>query len=69
MRHTTPIEVIVHYPKTAAGKAELSRRVGEVHADMANYKLQRMNIPAAQKLQLLDAVVDTVRTRQRTREY
>lgn len=61
MRHTEPIALTVHYPETAAGKAELARRIGEIHADMVNYKLQHMNIPATQKLQLLDAVVETVK--------
>lgn len=63
MQHRAPIELIVHYPATAAGKAKLSQQVGQIHADMINYRLRHMNIPTAQKLQLLDAITATVRIR------
>lgn len=45
--------------------AELARRVAEVHADAVNYKLKQLNCPTKQKLDLLDAVIHTVKQRSR----
>lgn len=58
-----PIKVKVYYPKTEEGMKELSDRVADVHADMVNYTLGHLNCPTKQKLELLDAVIDTVKTR------
>lgn len=65
IRKSAPINIIVHYPKTEAGMAELARRVAEVHADAVNYKLKQLNCPTKQKLDLLDAVIHTVKQRSR----
>lgn len=65
IRKSAPINIIVHYPKTEAGMAELARRVAEVHADAVNYKLKQLNCPTKQKLELLDAVIHTVKQRSR----
>lgn len=42
---------------------ELADRVADVHADMVNYTLGHLNCPTKQKLELLDAVIDTVKMR------
>lgn len=65
IRKSAPINIVVHYPKTEAGMAELARRVAEVHADAVNYKLKQLNCPTKQKLDLLDAVIHTVKQRSR----
>lgn len=61
MRKMTPINVIVYYPKTEEGQDELRRRVALVHADAVNRRLKELRCPEKQKLELLDAVIDTVR--------
>lgn len=69
IRKSAPINIIVHYPKTEAGMAELARRVAEVHADAVNYKLKQINCPTKQKLELLDAVIHTVKQRSREQVF
>jgi len=61
MRKYAPINIVVHYPKTEQGMAELARRVAEVHADAVDYKLKRLNCPTSQKIALLEAVIQTVK--------
>lgn len=61
MRKMAPINVIVYYPKTEEGQDELRRRVALVHADAVNRRLKELRCPEKQKLELLDAVIDTVR--------
>ena len=63
IRKSAPINIVVHYPKTEAGIAELARRVAEVHADVVNYKLKQLNCPTSQKIELLEAVIETVKER------
>lgn len=57
--------MIVHYPKTDAGKEELARRVATVHAESVIAKVNRLNCPTKQKLELVDAVIDTVKCKQK----
>lgn len=59
-RRSAPIEVVVHYPQTEAGRQELARRAAMVHAEAVNRKLQKLTCPAGQKQQLLEAVIHTV---------
>lgn len=49
--------MIVHYPKTEQGKRELAERVADVHADMINQYMKKLNWPSDQKVELLDAVI------------
>ena len=56
--------MIVHSPKTDAGKEELARRVATVHAESVIAKINRLNCPTKQKLELVDTVIDTVKCRQ-----
>lgn len=67
IRHMAPINLIVYYPKTEAGKEELARRVSDVHATAVNQRLKSLNCPTSQKLELLDAVIKTKKTESRER--
>lgn len=58
IRRSAPIHIIIHYPKTEAGKCELTRRVADIHADMVNRYIQKLNCPSEQKIALLDAVIE-----------
>lgn len=60
--------MIVHHPKTDAGKEELARRVATVHAESVIAKINRLNCPTKQKLDLVDAVIDTVKRKQKEQE-
>lgn len=66
IRKMAPINVIVYYPKTEEGQEELARRVADVHAAAVNQRLKSLNCPTQQKLELLDAVIQT--TKQNSRE-
>lgn len=58
-RTTTSIHLIVHYPKTEKGKRELAERVAGVHVNSVNQTIQKLNCPFEQKVQLLNAVIET----------
>jgi len=60
-----PINLIMYYPKTEEGQEELARRVSDVHAASVNQRLKSLNCPTNQKLELLDAVIKTVKKRSR----
>ena len=61
---SAPINVIVHYPKTGEGMCQLAERVASVHADMVTQYIQKLNCPLKQKLQLLDAVIESASKQQ-----
>lgn len=61
MRTSEPIQVIVHSPKTEEGKQELARRVADVHADFVISSINKLNCPIKQKLELLQAAIDTTK--------
>lgn len=63
IRKMAPINLIVYYPKTDAGKADLAARVAEVHASAVTQRLKELNCPTNQKLDLLDAVIETAKIR------
>lgn len=65
IRKMAPVNMIVYYPQTEKGKEELARRVAEVHADAVVRRLKSLNCPTRQKLELLDAVMDTARKNQK----
>lgn len=62
MRRNAPIRVVVHGPGTGAGRQELTRRAAEVHAEFVADAVRRLDCPARQKLELLQAVMDTVQS-------
>lgn len=59
MKRHCPVHVIVYFPKTAEDNQVLARRVSEIHADFVYRRINRLNCPTTQKLQLLDAVIAT----------
>ena len=63
MNSRLPLQVVVIHPETAEGRAELARRVAQVHAEAVMYTLQRLDCPDRQKRDLLQAVVETLRAR------
>ena len=62
-RKPAPINVVFHYPTSETGKEELAVRVADVHAACVNQKLKSLACPNYQKLELLDAVILTVKER------
>jgi hypothetical protein len=60
-----PINLIVYSPKTEEGKAELAKRVSDVHASAVTQRIKSLNCPTSQKLELLDAVIETAKERSR----
>ena len=63
MRKTPPIKIIVHYPQTQQGQQELAQRLADVHADAVVSAINKLDCPLKQKLDLLQAVIDTTRGR------
>lgn len=61
MRKTPPIKIIVHYPQTRQGQQELAQRLADVHADAVVLAINKLDCPLKQKLDLLQAVIDTTR--------
>lgn len=69
MRKSAPIEVVVHYPKTKEGWDELGKRVATAHANYVIEKIDRLNCPTWQKLELLQAVIDTAKGTYKPKEH
>lgn len=65
IRKMTPVNVIMYSPKTKEDREELARRVSGVHAAAVNQRLKSLNCPTRQKLELLDAVIQTAKKRSR----
>lgn len=63
IRSMVPINLIVHYPKSAAGREDLARRVSEIHAAAVVQRIKALDCPAGQKLALLEAVIETSKNR------
>lgn len=59
IRTSAPIQIIMYYPETEEGKRKLQQRVADVHADLVVSRIQKLNCPTEQKLELLDAVIQT----------
>lgn len=58
-RCSTPIPVIVHFPRSESGKRALSEQVAQAHAEMVSRYIKNLHCPSAQKSQLLDAVIQS----------
>jgi hypothetical protein len=69
MRTSVPIKVIVYCPKTWEGKQELARRVADAHGDFVISAINKLNCPVKQKLELLQAVIDTAKGNYKPKEY
>ena len=59
-RKSTPVNVITHYPTTEEEIRELANRAAYVHASWVNQTLKKLTCPSEQKLNLLDAVIDSL---------
>ena len=68
IRRMAPVNVIVYYPKTPEGQEELAKRVADAHAMAVDQKLKSLNCPDSQKLELLDAIIRTVKERSMERD-
>lgn len=60
-----PIKLMVYHPENADGREELAKRVADVHASAVAQRIKALNCPAGQKLELLNAVIQTVTARSR----
>ena len=69
MRKSAPIEVVVNYPKTEEGWEELGKRVATAHANYVIEKIERLNCPTWQKLELYQAVIDTTKGTYKPKVY
>lgn len=65
IRSMAPIHLTVHYPKTEEGRLELAKRVSDVHAAAVTQRIKSLHCPTRQKLELLDAVIKSVKERSR----
>lgn len=61
MRTRAPIQLTVQFPESGEDRRELARRVSEVHADWVIGTLSKLDCPARQREELLQAVIDTAR--------
>ena len=61
IRQNSPIPLTVHYPGAGERARALAQRVAGVHASFVLSAVGGLNCPAGQKLELLQAVVDTAR--------
>lgn len=62
IRNTPPIELTVYGPKSSEGQLELAKRVSDIHADVITQRINALNCPTDQKLELLKAVIDAVKS-------
>ena len=54
------MEIIVHYPETAEKQAIFDARVAKFHAEFVAQYVEKLNCPTEQKLQLIDAIAQTI---------
>lgn len=54
------MEIIVHYPETPEKMALLNKRVAKFHADYVADYIEKLNCPTEQKLELIDAIAQTI---------
>lgn len=59
MKKSAPIQVVVYYPKTEQENKELAKRVADVHADFVISTINKLNCSTKQKLELVQAVIDS----------
>ena len=54
------IELIIHYPETPEQQALFDARVAKFHAEYVAHYIEKLDCPTQQKLQLLDAIAQTI---------
>jgi|InofroStandDraft_1065614.scaffolds.fasta_scaffold48798_2 hypothetical protein len=57
MKTDIPIPMTVHYPDTEEGMRELIQKTAGIHADTVSQRIQKLNCPASQKIELLNMVL------------
>ena len=55
------MEIFMILPNTTKGKAELKKELAKFHADHIQLVVQRLSCPVAQKLELIDSVIDQLK--------
>lgn len=50
----------MHYPETPEKMALLNKRVAKFHADYVADYIDKLNCPTEQKLELIDAIAETI---------
>ena len=63
------LTAVLGYPKTKEGWDELGKRVTTAHANYVIEKIDRLNCPTWQKLELLQAVIDTTKGTYKPKEH
>ena len=63
-RGTIVMEVILIMPTTPEGKAKLSKELAKFHAEQALKMVQKLPLSTEQKVELIDEVVKSVRSKQ-----
>ncbi len=54
------MNVIVHYPTTPEGQADLEHRVAKFHAEYVYRRVSQLPCSTEQKLKLIDAIAETI---------
>ena len=55
------MDIIVHYPQTTEQQSAFDTRVNKFRAEYIVRYIERLNCSTEQKIELIDAVIDTVR--------
>lgn len=64
LKGTIDMEVFLIMPTTPGGKAKLSKELAKFHAEQALKMVQKLPCSTEQKLELIDAVVEHLRSKQ-----
>lgn len=57
------MEVFMIMPTTPEGKAKLQHELAKFHAEQALKMVQKLPCPTEQKLELIDAVIESLRSK------
>lgn len=55
-----PVALTVHYPETEEGRKALAEAVAQVHGEVVHDRIRRLDCPAKQKQEILDAVISII---------
>lgn len=50
------MDIVVHYPETKEGMAELQTRIATIHAEAVASYIENLSCPKEQKLRLYDEI-------------
>ena len=57
------MDMVVHYPKAADKQDELSKMVAMLYTESIVRYVEKLNCPAEQRLAIMDAILETVKTK------